>query len=126
MTSTEDFFFTTLNEYKNSQDKKSYLGTLQGKQDLFTQGYYDVYRKVYDLMFGSTVCLEGETPFTQYVGADDGHEDLCDFIIWHGKESVQSFMDNPKSAIPLAKKMSRSKGFDGDVNSLKRLVLLLA
>ncbi len=77
-------------------------------------------------MYRPTVCIDGETPFTEYVGADDGHEDLCDFIIWHGQETMQAFLDDPKSAIPLAQKMSKTRGFDGDVNTLKKLVLRLA
>lgn len=126
MATSEEFFFLTLAEYKQAKDKKAYLGSLQGKQDLFTKGYYDVYHKVYGFMFGPTVTIERETPFTQYVGADDGHEDLCDFIIWHGQTTMQAFLDDPKSAIPLAEKMSKTRGFSGDVNSLKKLVLRLA
>lgn len=125
MQSDEEFFFATLVEYKQAKDKQAYLVTLQGKQDLFIKGYYEAYHKVYEFMFGPTVCIEGETPFTQYVGADDGHEDLCDFIIWHGKETMQTFLDNPKSAVPLAQKMAKTTGFTGDINSLKKLVLLL-
>lgn len=125
MSPTEEFFFTILRDYQESKDKQAYLGSLQGKQDLFTQGYCDVYHKVYNFMFGSTVCIEGETPFNQYVGSDDGHEDLCDFIIWHGQETTQAFLDKPESAIPLAQKMSQRQDFTGDFNSLKKLVLLL-
>lgn len=126
MTETEDFFFTTLTGYKEAEDKSSYLASIHPNQDLFVEGYHEVYRKVNAMMYGSTVCVKGITPFNQYVGADDGHDDLCDFIIWHGKETTQAFIDNPETAIPLAKKMSTTKGFDGDVNSLEKLVLCLA
>ena len=124
----EEEFFAALVDYKTAKaakDKHTYLASIASNQDRFVQGYEEIYAKVNTLMYGPTVCQEGITPFNQYVGADDGHDDLCDFIIWNGKEATQAFLEKPESAIPLAMKMSKTKGFTGDVNSLKELILLL-
>lgn len=60
--------------------------------------------------------------FSCYVGSDDGHDDLVDYIIWNGKPAVESFLNDILTALPLAKIMSSDPGFDGDTNILQSLI----
>ena len=75
-------------------------------------------KRVRNRMYKSDV----DDMFCEYVGSDDGHEDLCDFIIWNGRETTEDFIRNPKTAIPLAKRMSKHEGFDGDINIIRRII----
>lgn len=50
------------------------------------------------------------------------HDDLVDFIIWNGKDTVENFLENVSSALILASTMTKDPGFDGDVNILQRLI----
>ena len=50
-------------------------------------------------------------------------DNLCDFIIWNGKQATSDFLSDPKSAIPLAETMSQNPEFDYIWhNSLRRLI----
>lgn len=82
---------------------------------------YNVYhKKLSAKMFGPEV--QDEDLFSRYVGSDDGHYDLIDFILWHGQETTELFLKDPKTAIPLAKVMSKNPNFDGDINILQRII----
>ena len=82
----------------------------------FKSNYLQIHKMVYAKM------LTAGDIFCEYVGADDGHDDLVDFIIWNGKDSTEKFLENVSSALTLASIMSRDPGFDGDVNSLQRII----
>lgn len=53
--------------------------------------------------------------FCDIVGTDNGHNDLCDFIIWNGEECVSNFLQDPLSVISLAEIMSDQPGFRGAI-----------
>lgn len=110
----ESNFWQQLESYKRSR-------TLSNCKE-FEQNYFQVHTVVYKKMMGPDVISNGDSIFTCYVGADDGHEDLVDFIIWNGKHTVENFLNNPSTALSLAKNMSKDSGFDGDVNILKSLI----
>lgn len=113
----ETDFWKQLTSYKRSRTLNNPKG--------FEQGYYLIHGLVYNKMMGPDVTINCDSIFTCYVGADDGHEDLVDYIIWNGQDTVMNFLSNPSSALFLAKKMSRDLGFDGDVNILKALILTI-
>ena len=79
-------------------------------------------RSAMQTLAGPDVLVNGESIFGEAVGADDGHDDLIDFLIWNGKETVNKFLQDPSSALPLAKRMHRNPLFDGDINIMKRLI----
>lgn len=82
--------------------------------------YYKIHEIISAKMFGPDV--QNEDLFSRFVGADDGHYDLIDYIIWNGKEVTENFLNDPKTAIPLARIMSKDPNFDGDVNILQRML----
>lgn len=86
--------------------------------DSFVANYQIISQLVSNKMYSDDI---GDM-FCNFVGSDDGHDDLCDFIIWNGKQATTEFLLNPKSAIPLAKSMGKDPGFDGDINSLQRII----
>ena len=101
----QDKFWNTLQQYKlgnpvSSIDKREFIDECSKLGRLIQQRMYDP-------------SLTGDI-FCEYVGSDDGHDDLCDFIIWNGKESVDNFLQDSSSAIPLAERMSQHPGFDND------------
>ncbi len=113
-------FWTLLDEYKRM--KKG--DVIKSDQSNFVNDYHAIHKVVHAKMYGPDTRINGEpgsSIFGEYVGADDGHDDLIDFLIWNGKETVNKFLQDPRSAIPLAKRMSRNPLFDGDVNIMKRL-----
>ena len=86
--------------------------------DSFVSNYHIISRLVHDKMYSREVA----DMFCEIVESADGHDDLCDFIIWNGKQATTDFLADPKSAIPLAEIMSHNPGFDGPINSLRRIV----
>lgn len=117
-------FWDLLNAYKCSEDHKRARSFIKENKQKFNEGYRQIHELVNNKMFSPEVNVNGVTPFTKYVGADDGHDDLIDYIIWNGKETVDNFLADPKSAVPLAKKMTKNPNFSGDINTLKRLSYL--
>ena len=105
-------FWTQLESYKQSNQIRN------SEADSFVSDYKTISKLVRDKMYSREV---GDM-FCEIVGSDDGHDDLCDFIIWNGKPSTSNFLSDPKTAIPLAETMSQHPGFDGDINSLKRMI----
>ena len=86
--------------------------------DSFISDYHIISKLVHDKMYSREV---GDM-FCEIVGSDDGHDDLCDFIIWNGKQATTDFLSDPKTAMFLAETMSQHPGFDGDTNSLKGMI----
>lgn len=117
-------FWTLLNQYQTMKNKDVF----DNHRDLFVSSYYNIHDIVNTKMYGPYVHVDGESIFNNDdfgIGSDDGHDDLIDYIIWSGREAVMNFLLDPKSALPLAKKMLKDPGFNGDVNILKRLVINL-
>lgn len=113
----ESNFWTLLDEYKRM--KKGDI--IKSDQSNFVSDYHAIHRIVSAKMFGPDVLVNGESIFDM-IGGDDDHEDLIDFLIWNGKETVNKFLENPRSALPLAKRMHRNPLFDGDVNIMKKII----
>ena len=115
-------FWELVKTYRQSKNKKEVKALIKENQEIFTIEYHRVHKLVSEKMDSPEVTVNGGTPFTEYVGADDGHDDLTDYIIWNGQAVVDSFLADPKFAIPLAKRMSKNPGFSGDTNILRKLV----
>ena len=105
--------WTTLGNYRENGVVTPYLKSKQ-----FENKFRIVSNIVSERIYGKDI----NEMFSEYVGADDGHDDLADFIIWHGMETTESFLIDPKTAIPLAKRMSKHEGFDGDINVIRRII----
>lgn len=84
--------------------------------------FIDDYHVIWKLVHNKMYSREVDDMFCGYVGADDGHDDLIDYIIWHGKGCVDKFLQDPSSVIPLAKNMRKHYGFDGDINILQKII----
>ena len=102
-------FWTQLDSWK--KNKK-----LDQKEE-FESNYLQIHKMVYAKM------ITAGDIFCQYVGADDGHDDLVNFIIWNGRNTVEKFLENASSALLLSSTMMRDPGFNGDVNSLRQLIM---
>lgn len=122
--------WNVLEEYKSSGSRRIKAGSpLDNKIKILTvkQEYFAIRNQVSTKMYdvnGGVTSPDGESIFNNDdfgIGSDDGHDDLVDFIIYNGKESVDNFLTNPKSALPIAKKMTKHPGFSGDTNDLRRI-----
>lgn len=108
-------FWDALALYKTTKTKAN-LDELKQFEDVF-----DFYHgKLCDIMFNGA-CEVDQDPGSSIfnndefgIGADDGHDYLCYEIIWSGKQAVDTFTQNPKSALHIARIMSiaGSKGYD--------------
>lgn len=105
----------TLSEYRNTGIVTPYLKSKEFENKYLAVSEI-VNRKVYEM----AATYDGL--YAEYVGGDDGHDDLADFIIWHGRDTVENFFKDPKSVIILAEKMSKHEGFDGDINIIRRII----
>lgn len=101
-------FWTQLESWKSTK--------ILDQRAEFKLNYLQIHRLVYTKM------LTAGDIFCEYVGADDGHDDLVDFIIWNGKDTVEKFLENVSSALILSSTMTQNPGFNGDINSLQRLI----
>ncbi len=109
----ETSFFESLEQYKQDTGYRS---------TRVTKEFIDQYKTIRKLVVTKMFSREVGDMFCEIVGSDDGHSDLCDYIIWNGRDCVNNFLENPSSAISFAETMSKTPGFDGDINPLAVLL----
>lgn len=100
-------FWDALTQYKSTRTR---VNRDEVKQ---FESVFEFYHNKLRNMMNSEICeIEGEPGSSIFnndefgIGADDGHDYLCHQIIWDGKQAVNAFIQDPKSALHIARVMS--------------------
>ena len=117
-----DNFWRLLEEYKSTGKKNNIKN-----DDNFSKELNNVYRKVNEMMFSDKIEVDrdpGSSIFNNDrfgVGSDDGHINLCYEIIWTGKQTVEKFLEDPKTALTIAENMCQKSNEEDSYQKLHRL-----
>lgn len=97
-------FWSLLEDFKKTGDKSA----ITANNERFTDDFYAIASKMHPVMFGP-LTRDGEPGTSIFnngdfqIGGDDGHDDLCSQLIWQGKDAVDRFLRDPKTALELAR-----------------------
>lgn len=91
--------------------------------------YWKIHNDINKIMFGPETKVDDEPGSSIFnndefgIGSDDSHGDLTQLIIWRGPKFVSDFMEDPCSALPLAKMYSQDrKELHAELGALNKLI----
>lgn len=118
----ESNFWTLLENYQQTKDASHILA----QRAQFTTWFDEIHQLVTAKMFSqATENDEGESIFNNdefEIGADDAHDELSKAIMWKGKTAVKNFLQDPQSAMYIARELTLNLSKDDAETEFYKLI----